>query len=190
MRTRATDLFFRDPEAIARLHKAASEWLGVSGDGVHADRPTPFRKFGRAKGPTGGVDCAALVEELQIESGVAKSGEFEFPRDDADYQSHRPEEKIRKYLDGLEKSGRLLGLKIPEFEGNPPDDFFIAGDIVLFREGRKRKPEQPGGLFHMAVMLDGRRFVNAVPFYGVVGGDLHDTSYAKHFIGGWRPLRK
>jgi cell wall-associated NlpC family hydrolase len=175
--------FFSDPHRAAHLGVEAHSW----------DK-TPFREWSKAKGPGGGIDCVGLCEEIMLAVGAAPA--FTFPRAEGDYQSHTIEEKILGYLRGHDKEGnpiddpqsailtaRFAEVEVPEFEGNPPPDFFMPGDLVLLRQGN---PEGTGGLFHMPIMVYGRRFINCLPRIGVTWGTMQDSTFNRHFIAMFR----
>lgn len=172
--------FFKDAAAVQRLSSAAAEWLD-----------TPFREHSRAPGRTGGVDCVGLCEELMKAAGVC---EFQFPREQSDYQGHAPG-KILRYLRGriaddprsAELTEIFAEIPLPAPQGpvlngkalpwNPPKELFMPGDLVICKSD---------GLFHMPIMLGGRRFISAVFGQGVIEGDIHDTSYSRHFVALFR----
>jgi cell wall-associated NlpC family hydrolase len=172
--------FFEDAAAQQRLCNAAAEWPD-----------TPFREFSKAPGRGGGVDCVGLCEALMAAAGVC---EFSFPREQSDYQGHAPG-KILRYLRGRiaddPRSARLAEIfaeiPLPAPQGpvlrgkgipwNPPKELFMPGDLVICKSD---------GLFHMPIMLRGRRFISAVHTQGVIEGDIHDPSYSRHFVALFR----
>ena len=173
--------FFESAAAVQRLCEAAAIW-----------RDTPFRADSRAPGRTGGVDCVGLCEELMKAAGVC---EFEFPREQSDYQGHAPG-KILRYLRGRvaddPRSAHLARIfaeiSLPAPQGptltrrhtvpwNPPRELFVPGDLVICKSD---------GLFHMPIMLGGRQFISAVRDQGVIEGDIHDPSYSRHFVALFR----
>jgi len=170
--------FFEDQDRVTLLHKEAAEWIG-----------TPFRKFSRAKGPGGGVDCVGLCEALMIAAGLIRENDFLFPRESADYQGHSPARKILKYLRGKEwrdeqstKLARMFAeIELPPETGNLNPEIFLAGDIVVL---------QKEGQFHLPVILEGRRFINAVPWIGVSEGDMHDPTFSTHIAALFRARSK
>lgn len=173
--------FFDDAAAVQRLCDAAAAWM-----------ETPFREFSRAPGRTGGVDCVGLCEELMKAAGVC---EFQFPREQSDYQGHAPG-KILRYLRGrvpddpravlLAEIFAEIALPVPQgptqtrrqtLAWNPPKELFLPGDLLILKSD---------GLFHMPIMLGGRRFISAVYRVGVIDGDIHDPSYSRHFVALFR----
>jgi len=169
--------FFEDLEAVDRLRREAKEWLFP---------PTPFRKFSRAKGRGGGVDCVGLAEALMIAAGVLKENEFIFPRSDADYSSAATVPKVLRYLRGHEwrdsQSAKLARIfaEIPmgfKTTVNPPAALFVPGDLLILRNG---------GVFHVPVIIEGRHFVNAIPEVGVREGNIHDPTFSQYLIALFR----
>jgi cell wall-associated NlpC family hydrolase len=163
--------FFEDEQAVTLLRKEAASWMG-----------TPFREFSSAKGRSGGVDCVGLAEALMVACGVIKP--FTFPRIHADYQSHGTREKVLDYLRGKSKdsqsaqvAARFAEITIPEFRDNLPSEILMPGDLLILRSG---------SLFHMPIVLEGRRFIHCLRPAGVTEGNIHDTSFSRHLVALFR----
>jgi cell wall-associated NlpC family hydrolase len=168
-------LFFAQLDRVTLLRAEADAWLG-----------TPYYPFSRAKGQDGGVDCLGLTEALYIACGLAREGDFVFPRTAADYQSHRAELRVLKYLRGEiaedPQSARLVELfeelPLPEERKNIDVGRFLPGDMIALRQA---------GQFHLPIYLGNRFFVHCLRPLGVVISDLHDPTYATHFDAHFRP---
>lgn len=166
---------FDDAAAVQRLRTEAASWLG-----------TPFWPKSKAKGPAGGIDCVGLVEEILGAAGVAGDRKFEFPRSTADYQSHRTELRVLKYLRGqiaddpqstaLAAMFEELGLPAGNL-CNLPADRFMPGDLIVLRQG---------GQFHIPIILEGREFIHCARPFGVAIGDIHDPTYSTHLDAHFR----
>jgi hypothetical protein len=167
--------FFSDPAAVQRLSNAAAEWMY-----------TPFRPFSRAKGRDGGIDCVGLCEVLMVAAGVACEGDFTFARHSSDYQAHRTELKVLKYLRGQlpedeSQSTRLAKLfveiRLPEDHANMNPAIFMPGDLLVLRQG---------GMFHLPVLINPPFFVHCLRPLGVSQGVLGDTTFSQHIDAAFR----
>ena len=167
--------FFEDSDRVTLLRKEADEWLG-----------TPYFAFSRAKGHDGGCDCLGLTEALYIACGLACEGDFVFPRSAADYQAHRAELRVLKYLRGQisedPQSARLAEmfaeLPLPEDCKNIDADHFMPGDMLALRQA---------GQFHLPIYLGNRFFIHCLRGISVVISDLHDPTYSTHLDAHFRP---
>jgi hypothetical protein len=178
------DSYFDDPDAAAAFKKEALSWIG-----------TPFRQYYQqnleahvdVKGPTGGIDCIGLVQEIFLRSGASEA--FVFARDPADYQSHQLGEKVLDYFRGKIEDPQskrlaeiLVELEIPKDVTDPnavtPRDFFKVGDVLILKHG---------SLFHMPVIIDDDlTIVNALPRLGVTEGTIQDSTFSKHLVAAFR----
>lgn len=182
--------FFDDPEARERLKAIALECEG-----------TPFRKFGLFPGSGGGFDCVGFLEYAMAKIGVVQPGDFEFARDDKDYSSANTMRRVIRYLRGQGRSPTgthdpqsknlaAIFAPVPIFRTlrarhsgpvNIDASLFMAGDILVLRSG---------GQFHLPLMIEGRRFLSAIPLHGVRAGNIHDTTYAFHIAALFRARAK
>jgi hypothetical protein len=189
--------YFDDPVEAEKLFLEARSWIG-----------TPFRQYFPQhmeagleklkamgmdtsqldiKGKGGGIDCIGLDE--QIFSRIGATPKWMFPRESADYQSHRTGDKILDWLRGKvdDPQSKRLGelfveLEIPEVvkdrHAETPRDFFKPGDILVMRHG---------GLFHLPLIYDHElHFVSALPRLGVIEGTVQDSTYSIHLVTAFR----
>jgi hypothetical protein len=168
--------FFEDAEAVQRLCAARAKWLG-----------TAFAQNSKAPGHDGGIDCVGLLEEvLGRDAGVDRGEAFVFPRTSADYQSHRTELRVLKYLRGEyaddPQSARLARifaeLRLPNERTNLHTALFLPGDLLVLRT--KREVPGHGTMFHLCIMTESPRFLHCAYPTGVQESNIHDPTFSKH----------
>jgi cell wall-associated NlpC family hydrolase len=189
--------YFDNPVLARKLAVEALSWVGTPfreyyQDQIEAGRAElkqmfPDRPMPDIKGPGGGIDCIGLAQEIFARIGATDP--WKFPREPADYQSHRLGDKVLDWLRGRAddtQSKRLaelfVELEIPEeailADAETPRDFFKPGDVLVMRSG---------SLFHMPLIYDDDlNFVNALPRMGVVEGTIQDSTYSIHLVAVFR----
>lgn len=180
--------YFDDPRKAKKLRDEARSWIGTRFSQYYQtdELPEGFPEPD-LKGPSGGIDCVGLNQEIFFRSGATEK--FIFARVAADYQVNQSGDKILKWLRGEvddPQSARLRAmfteLKIPDDvkdrDAETPRDFFKTGDLLVM---------QHGGLFHLPLIIDeDLHFVNAVPRAGVIDGTIQDSSYSIHLVAAFR----
>lgn len=172
--------YFENPKNVAKLQRAAAKWRGDSWG-------TPFREYSKAPGPTGGIDCIGLGEELMHAAGAVPR--FNIPRTSADYQGHAFGDKVLKWLRGKDSDPQskkiasiFAEIKLPRridlASEHLPAGFLMPGDLLVMKRFE---------LFHMPIVIDAEHhFISAIPRLGVVRGTIQDSSYREHLIAIFR----
>lgn len=124
---------------------------------------TPFRKRARIKG--GGVDCVNLVIAIYRESG------FDI----------EPQLPAHYSLDGGKHSDRSLVLDfVSSCNRFVQVGWIIAGDLLCFHMGRS--------VHHVGLSVGNGQFLHALNPYGVMTGQIDDSTYGKRLTHIFRPL--
>jgi cell wall-associated NlpC family hydrolase len=164
--------YFEDPTRAAALIAAARSWRG-----------TPFAMFSRAKGPHGGVDCVAFVEEVTAAAGLER---FDLGRTDEDYSRHVHNDKILNHFRGLADNPNSVVIarrwdELPEKLRSAP----MVGDILICKDGG-RIGDRGNGVFHMPIMVSPTIFMHCAPKLGVAEGQIDDPTYSDHIVAHFR----
>jgi cell wall-associated NlpC family hydrolase len=146
--------FFENPVRVAQLQLAVESWEG-----------TPFRAYGAAKGPRGGVDCVRLAYEVLTECEAIPQGK-QFPKYSMDFTMHEHRSPICEYIDS-ELAGYLhripLAKKLQEME-------LLPGDLLGFRLGN--------AVHHVSVYAGERRMLQAFKPVGARLLSVDDATFA------------
>ncbi len=147
----------------SEVRSQKSEWgrlLAVAGRWVG----TPFREHARVCGA--GVDCVQLAAAVLEEAGLAHARDL--PPYIVDFGEHADRSPLLAWFQ--ERPGWEPVIEPGEVE---------AGDVVLFRVGKVAN--------HCGVALGDRRFIHCLRGHGVLFSRLDDPTYARRFIGAFRP---
>jgi hypothetical protein len=184
--------YFDDPLKARKLREEALSWIGTPFQEYYQDEFEAGRAQAEALGITvdakgAGIDCIGLAQEILYRIGA--TDKWAFPREPADYQSHKLGDRVLDWLRGKvdDPQSKLLSeifveLEVPEIVRDPdavtPRNFFKPGDVLILRHGE---------LFHMPIIYDNDlHFVNALPRVGVVEGTIQDSSYSIHLVAAFR----
>ncbi len=142
-----------------------TERLGLLSAAAAGWIDTPWAPYSRVRGA--GVDCVQLAGAIMIECGVIE--EFTPPRYTIDGGVHLGESVVLGWLEAS-----------PAFELVTDDR--RAGDVLVFRSARSAIEH------HVGVLLEGDRFVNAMPRYGVKERSLRDRTWSRLLRCAYRPV--
>lgn len=148
--------FFQTPEQLAALYAEAQSWEG-----------TPFFAHSCAKGPTGGVDCVNLVQEILATQGAIERQTFPvYPMDWADHQAESI--VLGTFANSPHFAERFTPLPFP---GTDP----LPGDVLCFFLGRC--------VHHIGIMIDARHFIHAMQPTGAAIMPLDVAFGSRRVIG-------
>ncbi len=127
-------------------------------------RGTPFREHARVCGA--GVDCVQLAAAILEEADLAHARDL--PPYIVDFGEHADHSPLLAWFQ-----------ERPEWQSITDPADVLPGDVVLFRVGRVAN--------HCGVALGDRRFIHCLRGHGVLFSRLDDPTYARRFIGAFRP---
>jgi cell wall-associated NlpC family hydrolase len=133
---------------------------------AHAEQwlGTPFAAHAMVRGA--GVDCVHLGAALYMACGVFT--EFSPPNYSLDAGAHQADSQVVGWLDS---HPCFLRFPVP-----------LPGDCLCFRFGKSEH--------HIGVLVDGAKFIHALPRRSVMFGSLRESYYAHRLAAIYRPMER
>lgn len=148
--------YFNTQERLQALLDHARSWEG-----------TPFFAYSCAKGPSGGVDCVHLVQDILVSCGAMQRQKLpSFPMDWADHRSESV--VLGTFTSDPYFRAHFLALDYPDSQPQ-------AGDILCFKMGLC--------VHHIGLMVSADHFVHALKPEGVSVMPLDVAVNGKKILG-------